>query len=308
MTGEAIWILMGVRDGAAHLPAQLDSIAAQEGVRWRLVCSDDGSADGTRDLIAAFGRDRPGLVRLVPGPRAGFARNYLSLIAALPEDAGPVALADQDDLWLPAKLARARRSLARVPADRPALYCARRWLWQGGTGLRPSPEPLVRRTGFGNALVENIAPGNTIVLNPAAARLARQAAHLAGAVYAHDWWLYLLISGAGGHIIADPARVLLYRQHGGNAIGAGTGLAGWIARKRAVLRGDYASRIAGNIAAMQRCAGFLTPENRQALARFDTARSAPLWPRLTGLRAAGLYRQDTADAARFWGAAALGRV
>nr|WP_309502425.1 glycosyltransferase [uncultured Roseovarius sp.] len=308
MTRDPVHILMGIHNGAAYLPAQLASIARQRGPRWTLTCSDDASTDDSRAQVARFGRDRPGQVTLQAGPEQGFSRNYMGLIADLPESAGLVALADQDDIWLPDKLQRAATCLSRVPPGQPALYCARRWVWDGAARVRRGPDIRVRAPSFRNALAENIAPGNTIVLNAPAADLARTAALLAGPVYAHDWWLYLLIAGAGGQILADPARVLLYRQHGGNAIGAGAGLRAQIARKHAVLRGIFRARIAGNIAAMQRCAMFLTPKNRLILEHFNKARSKPFPARLQALSQIAPYRQSGLGSVGFWGAATLGKV
>ena len=305
---ERVDILMGIRDGARHLPAQLGSIAEQTGPHWHLTCSDDGSTDASCDILRGFSADYPGRVRVRRGPQSGFCANYLHMIAALPDDAGFVAFADQDDLWLPHKIARAQRALDRIPANVPALYCARRWIWDGGAGITAGPDGPARQPGFANALVENIAPGNTIMLNAAAARLARDMAPSAGAVFAHDWWLYLLISGAGGVILTDPARVLLYRQHGQNAIGAGAGIAAQLARKGAVLRGAFRARVGGNIAALDQCRHTLTSDNRAALDQFAAARMMPGIRRLEAFRQVRPYRQSRRATLQFWGAAALGKV
>ncbi|UXX81819.1 glycosyltransferase [Roseovarius pelagicus] len=305
---DPVRILMGVHNGAPYLPAQLRSIAAQNGVTWTLTCNDDASSDESRSVITRFGQSHPGRVILKSGQRRGFSHNYLKLIAGLPECPGLVALADQDDVWCANKLRRAAIWLARVPAEQPVLYCARRWIWDGANEVRFGPDNRVKAPSFRNALVENIAPGNTIVLNAAAAALARTAARLTGPVFAHDWWLYLLISGAGGRILTDPSRVLFYRQHRTNAIGAGTGIRGLVARKHAVLRGVFRARIAGNIAAMQDCAAFLTPENYATLDRFTNARKKPFPARIWALGQVAPYRQSVSGSMGFWGAAALGKT
>ena len=308
MTGIPLHILMGVRNGAAHLPDQLASIARQRGVRWHLTCSDDGSYDQSREIVAGFQQKRGAQVTLTNGPEKGFAANYMQMIAGLPPSTGPVALADQDDIWMPDKLRRALDWLSKARDGRPALYCARRWVWDGANHLHPGPDRYVRRTGFRNALIENIASGNTIVLNPAAAALARDMAPRSGPVFAHDWWLYLLIAGAGGQVFADPGRVLLYRQHAGNTIGAGHGLNAQCMRKLDVLRGVFGLRITGNVSAMHRCRSAMTTENRVILDRFAAARQAGFAVRLAGLREIAPYRQTRTASATFWGAAALGRA
>ena len=104
---------MGTCNGARFLPAQLDSIAAQSHRDWRLVASDDGSTDATRRSWrpSAPGRGRRGS-RSAPGPRQGFAANFLGLAGDPSIRAGHYAFADQDDLWHPDRLAR---GLARAP-------------------------------------------------------------------------------------------------------------------------------------------------------------------------------------------------
>nr|WP_299358706.1 glycosyltransferase [uncultured Paracoccus sp.] len=56
-------IALGSYNGARFLGAQLDSLTAQTLPRWRLVVSDDGSTDTTRDIVCPL--------RRVAGRRAG---------------------------------------------------------------------------------------------------------------------------------------------------------------------------------------------------------------------------------------------
>ena len=68
-------ILLAVYNGADGLPAQLDSIAAQDDPDWRLLVSDDGSHDDSDALIAAFaGRMQGRRVVRLTGPGQGAAR------------------------------------------------------------------------------------------------------------------------------------------------------------------------------------------------------------------------------------------
>ena len=46
-------------------------------------------------------------------------------------------------------------------------------------------------------------------------------------VVLHDWWLYQLVSAAGGAIRYDPQPVIKYREHSNNLIGPNLG---WRAR------------------------------------------------------------------------------
>lgn len=308
-----ICILMGLHDGAANLAAQLDSFAAQSRGGWDLIVGDDGSSDAGPDMVRAFAaRMAPeARVDLVEGPCAGVVANYLSLIAQVPGNAGWLALSDQDDVWLPDRLARGVERLSALPADVPAIHCSATLITDARLGNARASPPVPRAPGFRNALVQNIASGNTILMNRAALDLAREAApgaaQVAGLVV-HDWWLYQLITGVGGTVIFDPEPSLLYRQHDRNTIGANDGWrARWL-RIRLLLAGRFATWNDANIAALEQVADRLTPENRDTLARFAALRRAPLWQRLRGFSALGLYRQRRSGQVALWLAVLLGRL
>lgn len=308
-----VMILMAVYNGADTLVQQIDSLCQQSFESWDLTVSDDGSSDGSPALIAAQTNALASAghaLHLRHGPRQGFAENFLDLLASLPPDTGPVAMADQDDVWLPDKLERAVAHLTKIPPEQPALYCSRRYIWTPQrAGHGPVSRNYPRPPGFSNALIENIAPGNTIVLNAAAAQLARAAAGQRPAgIFAHDWWLYLVLSGMGGTVLFDPTPTLLYRQHARNALGAGERIARRFANKVAVLRGSFAQRVGTNLEALVPLEADLTPLNRTRLELFQRARTAPLLRRLTLLRQAGVYRQGRLSGLSFWAAACLGLV
>lgn len=303
-----VTLLMGVFDGAAHLPAQLRSISSQRHQNWTLTCSDDGSTDLSVPLLTRFAQGHPGQVQLTTGPQQGFSANYMNMVRKLPPSCGFVGFADQDDIWTPEKISRAVHALRRFGGS-PALYCGRRWDWMPGSGKTRATKTPDYPCSFRNALIENVAFGNTILLNPAAAQLARAAAQRTAQVFAHDWWLYLLITGAGGQVVFDDGPpVLLYRQHLQNAVGAGRGILSQLRRKRAVLRGVFADHITHNLRAMEHVDDLLTPDARATLATFGAARTQTFFPRLAGLSQVAPYRQTRIATLGFWGAASLGRV
>lgn len=301
-------ILMGVYNGEVHLPAQLASIASQNHRNWHLICSDDGSSDNSLRVIDGFSQQNPGRLTLRTGPGEGFAANFLSMLAGLPDSNQFVGFADQDDVWHAAKITRAIACLASH-RDQPALYCGRRTIWWPGSERRIESPMRIRPCNFRNALIENVASGNTIVLNPKAARLAKEAAEQIEGAFAHDWFLYLLITGAGGKVFFDNGPpLILYRQHGGNAIGASGGLQAQLNRKFGVLHGRFKHRIDQNLHALKTLRHILTEENDQLLSEFSSARNQSLTWRLVAFSRCGVFRHDRSGAVGFWGAAALGKV
>ncbi|MEM1372841.1 MAG: glycosyltransferase [Pseudomonadota bacterium] len=305
-TGDTqITILLGVygRGAELYLGDQLASISAQDHAAWSLRVSDDSSDEAFRDQVEAFATQVPQHVAYLSGPQAGFAANYIALAQTAPD--GWLAFADQDDVWYADKLTRAAAALGNL--DGPALYCGRVAFWNGASA-RQVEKRHTRPPAFRNALIENVARGNTIVLNKAAAALYREAASRVTDVFAHDWLAYLLISGAGGRVIYDGGPPLLdYRQHAENEIGAGSGARAQIARKRAVLKGAFRARMDANLAALTACEDMLTPENRDILHRLRVARTTGL-AGLPGLARIGLYRQRPLGTLGFWGASILGRA
>lgn len=310
---DRVCILMGIYNGAEHLGAQLQSFAEQTQDRWDLIVGDDGSRDAGPDMVRDFAARMAPLgskVTLVDGPCAGFVANFLALIAEAPATDW-LALSDQDDVWLPDRLARGIAALTPLPRDTPALYCSRTWVTDSDLGNRRLSPDYAKPPGFANALLQNIAGGNTILLNRAAADLAREAAPAAAEVSelpAHDWWLYQLITGVGGTVVRDVAPTLLYRQHGGNQIGENTSWQAWKMRIAMVRSGRFQRWIDANIAALRLVRARLTPENRALLDRLEALRSLPLIPRIRAFAGLGLYRQGRIGQAALWLAVFWGKL
>ena len=119
-------VLMATYNGAEFLSEQLDSLAVQTHGNWRLWVSDDGSADATIDILRRYQKVwREDRLILLSGPGRGFQANFLELTARPDISADYYAWSDQDDVWLPEKLARALERLEHLGPDRPALYCGR---------------------------------------------------------------------------------------------------------------------------------------------------------------------------------------
>ncbi len=298
-------ILLATYNGGALVRAQLDSLVAQSEGNWHLQISDDGSRDDTQDILATFARANPTRTTLRQGPKSGFVANFLSLLTEADPQAPWLAFCDQDDVWLPHKLERATQWIKGQDPAQPALYCSRNWVCDAElTKLHLSPL-FDRAPGFANALVENIATGNTVVLNRAGADLARRAAAYAGEVFAHDWWIYQLVTGAGGTVFFDPEPGVLYRQHSANQVGHGRQMR----HVPQVLAGRFADRVGRNIAALDPVADLLTGDNQMILRQFIAARNAsgPV-RRMLALRRSGAYRQTARGQLGLTVAMGLGRV
>jgi len=263
-------VLLPLRNGARFLPEQLHSLARQSLPPHHLIVSDDGSSDGSPDIVSDFARTAPFAVTLMQGPRLGLAHNVCALIRAAPS--GMLAFCDQDDVWLPDRLAQAQVALASAAG--PALHVSARIVTNAALGHRGYLPPP-RTTGFANALVQNAAPANATVLNAAAGELLRRMAPKAGHMpYFPDWFIYALVTGAGGHVRTDPRAGLLYRQHGANVLGAALGPRAALRRARCLFNGRYGGWLRAHLTALDDACAALTPRARAQLDAFHATLDA----------------------------------
>lgn len=304
-----VCILLAHYNGAGRLGEQLESLAAQTHADWSLIISDDGSSDHWHEIAAGFAeRHAVGRTWMTAGPGKGYAQNFLTLAIAAGPLAPYAAFCDQDDVWFDTKLERALKHLSTVPDGRPGLYCSRTVVCDENL-VRKGPSPLFRKPPcFANALVQNIAGGNTMVLNRAALDLVQDTSRHAGHIVSHDWWMYQLVSGAGGEVIYDTEPSLLYCQHGGNAVGANASFRALLLRLTWLAKGRFRRWNGANVATLQRVRHWLTPEARETLARFAAARHGNLLARLSSLYRARVSRQTRRGTAALWMAAVFNRL
>ena len=281
-----IAILLASKNGARFLPDQLESFLWQNLPASSLIVSDDNSRDNTVDQIRTFATRSSLPTVLRRGPNKGAAQNFLGLIRACFDKVDYAAMSDQDDVWLPDKLERGVAALQSI--NGPAIYCSSTVVTDSKLCPRHVTPPKNQRIGFANALVECLAGGNTMILNRAALDLAASA--FAPNIQTHDWFLYQLVTGAGGRVVFDPQPTVLYRQHRHNLVGALAGPRAYFRRLTGMFRGHMRMWNDTHIEALQANSHLLTPANRATLEAFQKARSAPRLKIVRELERYGIQR------------------
>lgn len=303
-----ITILMASYNGAAHLAEQLASFTAQTHRDWRLIVADDGSSDTTCAMIDAFkAANPPEKVLRIDGPHQGATVNFLTLLGHEATGEGYIAFADQDDIWHPEKLAKALEILEKTPPDTPAVYACRvNIIADDGTFLREGPK-RPRGPSLPNAMVQNVVGGHGAVLNPAGAALLRAATRPPFAAF-HDWWLYLMMTAAGGVVALDPQPRLDYRQHDNNLLGTNHKIASKLRRLRWLGSRDVSRWIDENLTALKGASALITPQARAFLAEFEAMRALKGLPALRALHRIKLHRQSRIQTLALYWAAMRGQL
>lgn len=288
---KTVAILMCTYNGEFFLSEQLESFTKQTYSNWKLIVSDDGSKDGTLEILRNVQNQwATGRMNVINGPNQGFVKNFLSLTCRLDINADYFAWSDQDDVWCDEKLNAAVAWLNTVPQQTPALYCGRtRLISESGAPIGYSPH-FSRSPHFTNALVQNIGGGNTMVFNQSARRLLQQA-NTTLTIPSHDWWAYLLVSGAGGAVHYDSNPHVLYRQHHENIIGSNSGWFARLRRIRMVFQGRFYEWNTQNIYALETMRTHLNNENQITLDLFKHSRNQALPLRLLNIFRSRLHRQ-----------------
>jgi glycosyltransferase involved in cell wall biosynthesis len=271
-----VHILLASYQGELYLKEQLASLSFQTYSHWQLHVSDDGSTDSTLDVVTEFASTSPQAVHICSGPGKGATHNFFNLIntVAATHPGDVYAFCDQDDVWLPDKLAKAvaHFEAQTLAPSQPYLYCSRTFVVDHllkQRGLTPLPrKPL----GFGNALLQNVASGNTMVFNLALLKIMRLISPQHSVL--HDWTAYQAVTGCGGMVYFSEQPSLLYRQHGANVVGSNIGFASRVRRLQFMFSGGYKTWSLQTIRAMQQIAALLTEQSQAEVYVFQAMHSS----------------------------------
>jgi glycosyltransferase involved in cell wall biosynthesis len=227
----SISVALCTHNGAAFLREQLASILAQTLLPDEIVISDDASTDSTLEIIesevasfrSANGDAAPNVTVLRNETPLGVSANFERAILACSSEL--VALCDQDDVWEPGRLARAltlfggRPELLLIHGD--AILIDGNGAELGETLFEALEVDAKLRAqvhsggAFELLLHRNIVTGATAVVRRELAALAAPFP----AAWLHDEWL-AIIAAATGAIDLTSERLVRYRQHGDNQLGA----------------------------------------------------------------------------------------
>lgn len=214
---------MATYNGARYLPEQLQSLLDQTVQPCELVVNDDNSSDDTIAVIRDFARSCGFPVRIEVNPeRLGYRANFMKAAARCSGDI--VLFCDQDDVWLPTKVAEVTQAFAREAVL--FVYHNAEMFGNDGSdlGLVFDDARQLRRVEPGNPNVFQIVRGCTQAYR-AVLHAYDQYWPLSRDIWsdkiepdAHDLW-YPFLGVALGEAVYLPRPLMRYRQHVGNTSG-----------------------------------------------------------------------------------------
>lgn len=220
-------ICMATYNGEQYLSDQIESILHQTYKNWVLFIRDDASSDRTLEIIRRYTVAYPDkIVQITDASVSGGSaqKNFAAVLSWVSHHYAFefFMFSDQDDVWLDNKIEISLQTLQQEAVyDQPLLIhtdlkVVDKNLHVLGDSFFDyrSLDPSV--TDLRHLLVQNNVTGCTMLWNKTLNDLL---VFQSDAIAMHDWWIALTAS-AFGRIICLREPTILYRQHGGNTVGA----------------------------------------------------------------------------------------
>jgi glycosyltransferase involved in cell wall biosynthesis len=217
-------VVLCTRNGQTYLGEQLTSLQGQTHLPDELLICDDVSTDDTPTIIADFARTAKFPVRVIYNPvNLGSTANFAQAIQHSTGDI--IALCDQDDIWLPEKLATIYACLQDNPQidgvfsdavvvsaeGQPKGY----QVWQVNRFNARQQARFEHGQAIQVLLKRNVITGATLAFR---AKWRDKILPIASS-WIHDGWIGFILASYGHlHPIAQP--LIHYRQHNKNQLGA----------------------------------------------------------------------------------------
>ena len=220
-----ISILLASYNGEKYVAEQIDSLLSQTFQKFKLFIRDDCSNDGTFSIIKGYANKHSDKIFAEQNKEnsGGAKHNFFQMMLEYKDDY--TMLCDQDDVWLPNKIETTLTKMRSMESEfgtctpilvHTDLRVVNEKLETISPSYKTSMNSDYNKTKLCNQIIQNTLTGCTAMYNRA---LAEMIAETPQFTVMHDWWL-MITASAFGRIASIDTQTVLYRQHGGNAIGA----------------------------------------------------------------------------------------
>ncbi len=218
---DTVHIILTTYNGERYLREQLDSVLGQTYTDLVVEICDDGSTDGTLDIISEYINKDSRVCMHHNEQNLGYVQNFLQGIKRVKDPY--IMLCDQDDIWYPDKVEMTLGTMKKAEAGdlrAPVLVFTDAMNFDSETGedigsFHKSSHLDTKKVDTAHLFMENKCIGCTVMINH---NIQRYLSELPDEIRVHDWWLALICSHFGT-ISYLPQMTLRYRQHESNQIG-----------------------------------------------------------------------------------------
>ena len=217
-----ISVVMTTYNGEKYLTEQLDSLIAQTYPLFEIIICDDNSTDSTVAILKSYEEKIENAISIsiyCNKENMGYVKNFQKAISHCSGDY--LVFCDQDDIWLPDKIAIQYQALTEAKAlavfsDAFLVDAKARdldmSLWEAVLGCNP-PQKIDFRAFY----LTNCVTGCTLMIDR---QLLDSAIPFPKSV-PHDWWLAYHAAYQEGLVFTEK-KLVHYRQHAGNVYGVGS--------------------------------------------------------------------------------------
>ncbi len=206
--------------GAPYLKAQMDSILGQSVPVHEIIVCDDGSTDGTREILAAYAADNPQIQLHFNEKNLGTVANMQQCLRKTTGDL--IFLADQDDVWLPTKAEKTLAFFQQNP-EADAVFSNADIIDEVGEtqfgmtlwDIIGFPYGQVDLADF-ERRVDNVVTGAGLAFKRDSELIDTDIPQIPGLL--HDGWIGLYFA-AKNTLNANPERLFQYRSHANQQVG-----------------------------------------------------------------------------------------
>lgn len=217
-------ILLATYNGELYLRELLDSIINQTYKNWKLIISDDGSTDNTRNIIKEYEAKYQKQIMFVDlKQKFGSATKHFMNLLNKYQDSDYIMFCDQDDVWHSNKIEITLNKMNKLEeiSDVNLVFTDLRVVDDNLNLLHSSFMEFMQLNSKAypeKLILENCISGCTMMLNKKLIKLVIKN-YDNEKIIIYDWWITLIASSLGKIGYADEATID-YRQHNSNVVGA----------------------------------------------------------------------------------------
>ncbi len=228
VTNNTVGICLAAYNGEQFIEEQIASVIRQTYTDWVLFIRDDGSADKTPEILRRIAGEEPEKIVLIDDETltsGSSCTNFMSILKWVSErfDFEYFMFSDQDDVWLEDKIERCMQCIRQAEKEAAGPILVHTDLMVVDRDLKVIDKSFFSYRSLESSvndlrhlLVHNNVTGCTMLWNKALNELIDKDC---ADMVIHDWWVSLTASALGRILFVDTPTIL-YRQHGGNVLGA----------------------------------------------------------------------------------------